>query len=278
MTKCLSFALFVFIALESVAGTADTISIYSNSMHRSYNCVVIKPDSYSHKKTYYETVYLLHGYDGYYSNWILRVPQIKKYVDDYQLLIVCPEGKSNSWYFDSPIADSMQFETYIAKEVPEYIDTHFKTIKRSNARAITGLSMGGHGALFLAFRHPDIFGACGSMSGAFDINLFATGKRYHIPELLGDSNFSNRYYDYSVMKAMEVITKDFPRIIIDCGNEDGFIEMNRAIHKKMIELKIPHDYIERPGKHEWKYWSNSLPYHLFYFRMFFDKQKNRVSK
>ncbi len=247
-------------------------------MHKSYNCVVVKPDKYNNKKSTFETVYLLHGYDGYYSNWILRVPQLKKYADEYQIIIVCPEGKSASWYFDSPVADRMQFETYIAKEVPAYIDAHYHTIKNRNARAITGLSMGGHGALFLAFRHQDVFGACGSISGAFDINGFGINNRYRIQEILGDSTHSSRYPDYSVMKAIETYSKDSLGIIIDCGNEDGFIEMNRMVHKKMIALKIPHDYIERPGKHEWEYWRNALPYHLLYFRNYFDRKKTRSTK
>jgi S-formylglutathione hydrolase FrmB len=269
-------SIFILSSCCVLAGTVDSISIYSNAMHRAYNCVVIKPNSYANKKSTFETVYLLHGYGGYFSNWIRQVPDLKKYADTYQLIIVCPEGKQGSWYFDSPVADSMRFETYISEEVPAYIDTHYHTIKNRNARAITGLSMGGHGALFLAFRHPDIFGACGSTSGAFDISGFGVNKRYGIRELLGDSSYAGRYPDYGVMKAIESYPKDSLGIIMDCGNEDGFIEMNRMVHKKMIALKIPHDYIERPGKHEWKYWRNALPYHLLYFRIFFDSKKNRV--
>ncbi|MEO7265118.1 MAG: alpha/beta hydrolase family protein [Ferruginibacter sp.] len=269
----LFFIFSLFTALQTTAGTADTTSIYSNAMHKSFNCVIVKPDSYANKKSSFETVYLLHGHGGYYSNWISQVPQLKKYADDYQIIIVCPEGKSASWYFDSPVIDSMQFETYISKEVPAYIDAHYNTIKNKNARAITGLSMGGHGALFLAFRHPDLFSACGSMSGAFIINLIAPDKRYGIQTILGDSSNFQRYLDYNIMKEMENYPKDSLAIIIDCGNEDFIIEMSRMVHKKMLQLKIPHDYIERPGKHEWNYWRKALPYQLLFFRNYFDSKK-----
>ncbi|MES2882793.1 MAG: alpha/beta hydrolase-fold protein, partial [Bacteroidota bacterium] len=80
---------------------------------------------------------------------------------------------------------NMQYETYIGKEVPAYIDANFKTIKDRKARAITGLSMGGHGGLFLGFKNAGFFGACGSMSGALVIELI-TDKRYGIANLLGD--------------------------------------------------------------------------------------------
>ena len=125
-------------ASECIAGSVDTVSIYSKAMRKTYKCVVIKPDNYRNTNKKFETVYLLHGHSGNFSNWIKLVPQLKKYADDYQMLIVCPDGKTNGWYFDSPVADSMQFETYISKEVPAYIDANYKTVQGRNARAITG--------------------------------------------------------------------------------------------------------------------------------------------
>ena len=266
------FFFFVIMVQCSFAGSADTVSIYSKAMKRSYKCVVIKPASYKNTQKKFETVYLLHGHGGNYSSWINQLPQLKKYADDYQLIIVCPDGKYAGWYLNSPIADSMQFETYIALEVPAFIDAHYHSIKNRNARAITGLSMGGHGGLYLGFRHADFFAACGSMSGALLIE-FITDKRYGIDKLLGDTTNRKLYYEYSVMKAMEQYPKDSLAIIMDCGTEDFIIAMNRAVHKKMLSLKIPHDYIERPGKHEWSYWRNALQYQLLYFRIFFDRKK-----
>jgi len=266
---CLLFT----VGSQCIAGTVDTVSIYNKAMGKSYKCVVVKPDSYNNKNKKFETVYLLHGHSGNFSNWIKLVPQLKKYADQYQMLIVCPDGKTNSWYLNSPISDSMQFETYIAKEVPAYIDANYKTIQGRNSRAITGLSMGGHGGLFLGFRHADFFGACGSMSGALLIE-YITDKRYSIDKILGDtSNNKQRYFDYSIMKEMEQYPKDSLSIIMDCGTEDFVIEMNRAAHKKMQSLKIPHDYTERPGKHDWNYWRNAIQYQLLYFRNYFDSKK-----
>ena len=264
------FFFFVLTGQYSFAGSVDTVSIYSKAMNRLYKCVVVKPGRYNNGQNKFETVYLLHGHGGNYSSWINRVPQLMKYADDYQLIIVCPEGKNAGWYLNSPIADSMQFETYIANEVPAYIDAHYRSINNRNARAITGLSMGGHGGLFLGFRHADFFAACGSMSGALLIDHI-TDKRYGIDKLLGDTGNRQLYYDYSIMKEMERYPRDSLAIIIDCGTEDFIIEMSRAVHKKMLVLKIPHDYIERPGKHEWDYWRNALQYQLLYFRIFFNR-------
>jgi S-formylglutathione hydrolase FrmB len=132
--------------------------------------------------------------------------------------------------------------------------------------------MGGHGGLYLGFRHANFFGACGSMSGALLIE-YITDKRYGVDKILGDSSNKQQYIDHSIMKEMEHYPKDSLAIIMDCGTEDFVIEMSRAVHKKMSMLRIPHDYTERPGKHDWKYWGNAVEYQLLYFRNFFDRKK-----
>jgi S-formylglutathione hydrolase FrmB len=271
--KCL-FALLIFLntTLFSYAATVDTVSIYSRAMKKAFNCVVIKPDSYKKKKTEFPVVYLLHGFSGSFSDWIKKVPKIKNEADQLQLLIVCPDGGYSSWYFDSPVDTTMKYETYIALEVPTFIDTHYKTIKDRTARAITGLSMGGHGAVFLSFRHADIFGACGSMSGGMDLS--ASRNKFEIMKRLGDTiKNADNWKKYSMINAVENLPKESLAIIFDCGMDDFFYPGNKILHEKMLRLKIAHDYTERPGQHDWNYWANSLEYHLLFFSKYFNNQK-----
>ena len=268
------FALLIFLntTLFSYAATVDTVSIYSRAMKKAFNCVVIKPDSYKKKKTEFPVVYLLHGFSGSFSDWIKKVPKIKNEADQLQLLIVCPDGGYSSWYFDSPVDTTMKYETYIALEVPVFIDTHYKTIKDRTARAITGLSMGGHGAVFLSFRHADIFGACGSMSGGMD--LYASRNKFEIMKRLGDTiKNADNWKKYSMINAVENLPKESLAIIFDCGMDDFFYPGNKILHEKMLRLKIAHDYTERPGQHDWNYWANSLEYHLLFFSKYFNNQK-----
>lgn len=262
--------LFISLCIITVsrAATVDTITVFSKAMSRDFKCVVISPTT-PEKKTF-PAVYLLHGYSGNYSNWIKLVPVIKDYADLYQLIIVCPDGGYGSWYYDSPIDSAMRYETYIGKEIPDYIDSHYPTIKSKKARAITGLSMGGHGGLFIGFRHPDEFGACGSMSGGVDIRPFS--KSWEISKRIGDSTvYPSNWKNYSVTGIVEE-TKIYPEaIIFDCGTEDFFFKVNHALHEKMLQLKIPHEYIERPGKHDWAYWGNSIQYQLLFFKNYFQR-------
>jgi S-formylglutathione hydrolase FrmB len=213
-------------------------------------------------------VYLLHGHGGWYANWIIRTPDLKKYADQYQLMIVCPDGGYNSWYVDSPVDPTVKFETYVAVEVPAWIDARDRTRRERRGRAITGLSMGGHGGMFLGFRHSGTFGACGSMSGGVDLQPFK--KSWQLTEKIGDTvQYADKWINYSVINLVETRPTDSLAIIIDCGTEDFFYPVNKNLHEKMLRLNIPHEFIIRPGKHNWEYWRNAIQYQLLFFANFF---------
>jgi S-formylglutathione hydrolase FrmB len=272
MKKTPVIGLLILLFFSAEAATVDTIFIYSNAMHKGFKCVVIIPDVKQRRNLPLPVVYLLHGWSGDFSNWIKKVPAIKEYADRYQILIVCPDGGYSSWYFDSPVDSTMKYETYIGAEVPAYIDAHYQTIKSRTARAITGLSMGGHGALFLAFRHANFFGACGSMSGGMD--MYSSRNKFDIMKRLGDTiQHADNWKNYSVIWVVENRPSDSLAIIFDCGLDDPFYPDNKKLHEKMLKLKITHDYIDRPGNHNWNYWANSLEYQLLFFRKYFDAMK-----
>ncbi|MBE9490535.1 MAG: esterase family protein, partial [Bacteroidetes bacterium] len=142
--------LFLLISTSIFAQKIDTLTIFSNSMQKNIKNVVIIPDAY-HESKEFPVLYLLHGAYGDYSNWITKVPQLKEYANQYNMIIVCPDGNPFSWYFDSPIDKKFRYETYISKELITVIDEKYTTIKSKKGRGITGLSMGGHGAFYLAF-------------------------------------------------------------------------------------------------------------------------------
>ncbi len=257
------------------SGQVDTVTIRSAAMQKDIRCVVIRPSlRKSELSNGFPVVYLLHGYSGRYDNWIKKVPMLVTYAEDYRVMIVCPDGDYSSWYFDSPVDSSMRYETYIAREVPAYIDAHYRTIPTRQGRAITGLSMGGHGALFLAWRHPGVFGACGSMSGGVDLS--GLKKKYDIAQRLGDTiRHSTNWKNYSVINLVEKIKPDSLAMLIDCGLDDFFFADNQALHQKLVAMKVPHDYIERPGKHNWEYWETAVPFQLLFFSRFFQKAMTR---
>lgn len=259
------------ITLLGYAARVDTVSIYSAVMNKSSQCVIILPDSYdAQKKQRFPVVYLLHGYSGSYSNWISKVSSLKEYSDQYNMIIVCPDGAYSSWYLDSPVDKNSQYKTYVGSEVPAFVDSAYHTIAERKARAIAGLSMGGHGAIYLAWSFPETFGAAGSMSGAVDLVPYKS--KYGLQKVLGDTTVNDLYQHFSVVNVVNKLIAPFPALIIDCGLLDPFINDNRLLHLKLMNLDIPHDYIERPGKHNWEYWDNSVSFQLLFFHHFFEKK------
>lgn len=243
----------------------DTISTFSRAMGRPIKTVVVKPSSYLNNTLKYHVVYLLHGYSGSYNNWIKRVPILPTLANEYNCIIVCPDGGYAGWYIDSKVDTTSLYETYITKELISAIDAKYSTIKTKEGRAITGLSMGGHGALKLALEHQDMFGAAGTMSGAVDLS----GLKYGMEKLFPDSVAIAKA---SVVNIADTFSNVQMPLIIDCGINDAFISQNRDLHTRLLKRKIPHTYIERDGGHTWDYWANALPYHLLFFRNYFQKK------
>ncbi|MDR3712204.1 MAG: alpha/beta hydrolase family protein [Puia sp.] len=271
-------------SLPAFAGHTDTIVVYSPSMKKDIKCVVILPTRYlsaGHGKNAVATaaegkslprlpvVYLLHGWSGNYAQWPGLAPQLARKADELNILIVCPDGGYGSWYFDSPVDSSIRYETFISRELVTYIDRHYPTAADRAHRAITGLSMGGHGGLYLGIRHKDLYGAAGSMSGGVDFRPFP--DNWDLKKDLGDSaccwaNWENN----TVTHAVEGLKNGEIRLIFDCGTgDDYFIGVNRALHQKLLDKQIDHDYAERPGAHEDAYWRNSVDYQLLFFWKYF---------
>lgn len=259
---------FVLLVRISYAASVDTITISSKALHQDTRVVIVLPYSYSvNKQNRYPVVYLLHGYSGNYANWITRVPEIAQYADQYQIILVCPDGK-NSWYINSRVEKGADYESYISSELVNYIDSAYRTISSSNKRAICGLSMGGHGAIYLAIKHQDIFTAAGSMSGVLDLAPYK--NKYGFEHIIGDTTLASisRYSDIHLANTIG----DSLSLIIDCGISDPFIGDNRHMHERLIALKIPHDYIERNGGHNWPYWRNAIAYQLLFFKKHFSRE------
>lgn len=273
----LLFVLLLGNYLNLFASQVDTLVVKSRSMNKNIYNIVITPHDYNVEKEKYSVLYLLHGADGDFTDWISKVPSIKEYADDYNIIIVCPDGNQTSWYFDSPIDDKMRYETYISKELIEVIDRTYNTKKKKSNRAIAGISMGGHGAFYLAFKHQDVWGAVGSMSGGLDIRPFSNS--WNISKRLGDySTHKSNWEENTIINMVYLLKGNNLRLIFDCGLDDFFYDINKKMHQKLVERNIPHTYIERPGNHDWEYWSNAIQYQLLFFNDFFKSKIEQLNK
>ena len=278
--KCFRMFLMMILLLQgavSYGAKVDTLDIPSAAMNKAYKAAVVLPNSYAKSKATYPVLYLLHGGGGQFSDWLKETPDkmlVHRLADQYNMIIVMPEGEKLGGYLDSPLQPDNLFETYLTKEVVGKIDNTYRTIRNRNGRMITGLSMGGHGALYLAARNPDLYSAAGSMSGALDLNSsnwritpeFEKQIAPAFERILGPlGSTPDHYAANSVVYMTDKIKAANLKLIIDCGVDDFLIEPNRELHRRLVYNKTPHYYTERPGGHTWEYWQESLPFHLLFF-------------
>jgi len=131
------------------------------------------PPSYGNPAKLYPVVYYLPGY-GDRDMIGFRLPDSMDTLIQNgkvnEMIVVVANGVSQmggSFYVNSPVTGN--WEDFIVRDVVGYVDSHYRTLAQAESRGITGHSMGGFGALNIAMRHPEVFGAAYSMSpGLFD--------------------------------------------------------------------------------------------------------------
>lgn len=267
MKKYFLILLALGVATVARAARIDTVAVQSACMQREIPALVIVPEAAAEHPL--PVLYLLHGYSGSHTAW-QGITDLRPLSETYSMIIVCPDGE-NSWYWDSPKNPDVRFETFVAAELPAWVDARYPTVARREGRAIAGLSMGGHGAMWLSVRHRDVFGAAGSMSGGVDIRPFPDG--WQMKEQLGELSENPEVWDaHTVMTQVDSLRDGDLEIIFDCGYDDFFFGVNTALHEKLRALGIQHDFVIRPGGHNNAYWANSLPYQMLFFQRFFQRQ------
>jgi enterochelin esterase-like enzyme len=137
------------------------------------------------------------------------------------------------------------------------IDTRYRTIPDRGARAIGGMSMGGHGALQLAMNHPEEFG----IVGAHSIALRRQDQAF---------DFFGRGPDYasrdpvSLCEAKAATARSFT-LWIDIGANDPWSGAAQAFHQQLASEQIPHRWSLNPGGHNDAYWSAHVRDYLAFY-------------
>jgi S-formylglutathione hydrolase FrmB len=234
-------------------------------MSNQIPAIFILPDAYTSTNAPLPVVYLLHGYSSSPRITLdLLDPMIRRAADSGRMIIVLPDGGYNSWYFDSPVQPGRKYETFMASELVRFTDEHYRTTPARWARAITGGSMGGHGAMFIGLRHKDVFGAVGSLSGGVDFRPYP--DNWDIKQVLGSRyEFPKRWDEHVVVNNLAGLKPGELTLYVDIGTKDIFLDVNRALHRRLLEMDVPHVYVERPGQHDDAYWKIAVHYQLAFF-------------
>ncbi len=290
LTATLALTLFDrSVAAQTPPQTAKTVKMDAPSIGRktAYN-IILPADYETSGDKRYPVLYLLHGLTGNYRNWAgMGAARAARGLD---LIVVMPDG-GNSWYVNWAESTDDQhnaWDDFITKDLINHVDATYRTVATREGRAINGLSMGGFGGLTLGLRHPDLFCAIGSHSGALSIARRAGDRLRSGQEPLARKNEPSNTPNTQIeiegfqspaertpkgkmfakpedadavdpFKLVLAVPKDkLPHIYVDCGTEDQLITASRDFAKLLMEHNIPFVYGESAGGHNAPYWSREI--------------------
>ena len=223
-----------------------TVRFRSDSIQKQDCMNVIVPDG----RGPFPVMYLLHGLSDDYSIWMRRT-SIERYAEGKRLIVVMPDTH-RFFYVNDPRPGGLAYEDHVIKDVVGTTDRLFPTIRSRRGRALAGLSMGGYGALMLAMRHPEMFCAASSHSGAL---CFPRMTRAGVPdaESLASALPKNKYDLFALARKLRRRSHKLA-VRFDCGTDDHLIQYNRQFHAYLEGIGLDHQYAEYPGEHTWDYW------------------------
>jgi S-formylglutathione hydrolase FrmB len=264
-------------------GRAECVSLPSKILARAVPYCVLLPPSYDAEKTRrYPILYLLHGLGDneqmlVHSGGMNLVEDLWEQHELGEFLIVTPAGDA-SFYINSHDG-KRRYEDFFLQEFMPGVEKRYRAQAGRSTRGIAGISMGGYGALHIAFRHPQLFAAVGAHSAALMEkmpNISAENSR-QIGRLrvLGDafgSPFDPAFWNQNDPEAIaRTANLAGLKIYFDCGSEDdyGFDAGAEALDKLLTSRHIPHEFHLYPGGHNWAYFAEHLPALLeFHFHVF----------
>jgi len=225
------------------ASTLTNLTVRSEKIDSDIPVSIVLPDGYdAAADTRYPSVYVLHGANGS-GHKKASESVLGQLVDKYGFIAICPDGGKTSWWLDSPIDPSCQYETFVADEVVPYVDANYRTVADRSNRAIMGGSMGGHGACYIGMRHKDLFGAIGNIYGGVDLVPWSWSSGWD--KRLGprDENIA-LWEEHSVINVAKSLKNGEVELVSVVGTEDFFLGCNRRLHELLSANGVAHTYIE----------------------------------
>ena len=258
MRRCVSLiiALAAILGLCSPARAYDVIAVAMPGCPGDSLRAVVAAPSGTPPAEGRPSLYMLNGYSGSHLDWAKRV-NIDSIAQARGLVLVFPDG-GNSWYIDTP---GNPIESAITGPLVSYVDSLYHTADSPRRRAVAGLSMGGHGAVRLAGRHPELFGAVAAMSGALDLATNpAIRKRYGLAKVLGPYDADpQKWRRESATAQVEALRDASTPVLLICGDADFFLSDNRRFAQLMQAAGADCRLDIRPGDHNWRFWRAQLP-------------------
>ena len=250
------------------------VDFYAKALEKSTTAHVVLPNDgvpemssgNEHYKRKIKSLYLLHGYSGSSKDWLLG-SNIQELAVKYNMAIIMPSC-DNSFYLDGK-GTGKAYSQFVGRELVDYIRETFGLSEHKEDTFISGLSMGGFGAIHTGLAFPDTFGKIVGLSSALIIHDIKNIQEdyqdkiadyYYYTCVFGElskleNSVNNPEY---LIRRLKEDNKQVPPVYMACGTEDFLIEGNRAFHKFLLTEGIDVTFIETPGVHNWEFWNRYL--------------------
>jgi enterochelin esterase-like enzyme len=236
------------------------LSFYSPALGREMSALVLLPADYdADPARRYPVLYLLHGIGGDNREWLgygadETAACLSAAGRIAPLLIVLPQGDEGYWLNHAD--DGPRWGDAVATDLVAQVDGLYRTIPDRAGRAVGGLSMGGHGALQLAFNHPDVFGVAGAHSPTLR-------PRAEAPYYFADSATYAKVDPITLARRGEGAGQ--VRLWVDAGDADPWLGRIELLHDTLDRRGIAHVWQVWEGEHESEYWTAHVADYLTFY-------------
>lgn len=240
-------------------GTLEEDWFYSASFDREMPYWVYLPPDYDAAGRRYPVLYLLHGRGGHRDEWIAYgVVEVADREMSHGVMapfiIIMPQGDQSYWL--NSVDNGPRWGDYVSRDLVIHVDATYHTLRAPQFRAIGGLSMGGFGALTLAFTHRDVFGVVGAHAPSLrtegpDIAFLGTGEQFALRD--------------PVSLAETVSSLRGLRVWIDVDADDPWLVRAEQLHETLSTRGVYHVWQVSPGTHGFDYWSTHIIDYLHFY-------------
>jgi len=229
-----------------------SVTYHSELFNRDLTYSIYLPVGYwENTSKNYPVVYLLHGINSSSSSFV-NVDRIQDRMDEWindgsivEMIVVMPDSGKSSWYRDTTYNPSNfdgtgPWRTHITTEIRQEVESKFRAISDRKFRGLTGISMGGYGAMSIGTSFPDLYSSVASHMGALSNESLNSLKSLSIEQL--------KEYDF----------------YLDCGLQDGMVNYMDTVrhHEYLLSMGIEHGYSLRNGGHNSAFYMAGMPYSM----------------
>ncbi|MGH9366503.1 MAG: alpha/beta hydrolase [Thermoanaerobaculia bacterium] len=234
--------------------------------------LVLLPPSYGREPSRrYPVLYFLH--DGWGDERSLQSHGVASDLRDRmadgrlpEFLVVAP-GAPGSWFSDSSDGTE-RWESFLTGDLLAQVESRYRAIPAPAARGITGISMGGYGAVKLGLKHPRLYGSVSALSGALiplgweDLKRYGFAARWTLKRVFGDSPRHNAFAEndiWEILRSVQFEESPFP-LYLRGGTEDiyGLGRVGAQFAAFSSEHGIRASAVLEPGGHDWAYWRRAM--------------------